>query len=112
MHGTDDPIVPFEGGPAGPFDAPFPAIPDWINTLAVRNGCEATPEAEPARGSVSGIKFNSCEADVVFYTVSGGGHTWPGGKPLPVWIAGHTSDDLDATQTIWEFFRLHPLPEG
>jgi polyhydroxybutyrate depolymerase len=111
FHGTDDPIVPFEGGTTGPFEAPFPAIPDWIDTLAERNGCDPLPEELPASGVVSGLQFDRCEADVVFYTVAGGGHTWPGGEPLPVWLTGQTTQDVDATQTIWDFFRQHTLPE-
>jgi polyhydroxybutyrate depolymerase len=111
IHGTDDPIVPFEGGTAGPFDAPFPTLPDWIATLAERNGCDAVPGELPASGAVSGVQYSGCEADVVFYTVTGGGHTWPGGEPLPVWIAGHTTEDLNATQVIWDFFQQHPLRE-
>jgi polyhydroxybutyrate depolymerase len=82
-----------------------------VDTLAERNECEAVPNKLPASGAVSGIEFGECKADVVFYTVAGGGHTWPGGEPLPVWIAGHTSKDLNATQTIWDFFLRHPLPE-
>jgi poly(3-hydroxybutyrate) depolymerase len=36
---------------------------------------------------------------------------WPGGDPLPEWIVGHTSDDINATQTMWEFFQQHTLNE-
>jgi polyhydroxybutyrate depolymerase len=111
FHGTDDPIVPFQGGRIRPFDVPFPAIPDWIDTLAGRNACDKVPEALPASGDVSGVQYQDCAADVVFYTVAGGGHTWPGGDRLPVTIAGHTSQNIDATQTMWDFFQEHPLPE-
>jgi len=34
---------------------------------------------------------------VVLYTVEGGGHIWPGGGPLPEWLAGSTSRSIDAT---------------
>ena len=36
---------------------------------------------------------------------------WPGGDHLPEWIVGHTSDDINATQTMWEFFQQHTLNE-
>ena len=49
-------------------------------------------------------------AAVVLYTVNGGGHTWPGGKPMPEELAGFTSNGVDATSQMWAFFREHRLP--
>jgi polyhydroxybutyrate depolymerase len=112
FHGTADPIVPYAGGPSRSFDINFPPVPKWIDTLAERNGCTGAPEQLTASGEVSGIHFTSCEADVVFYTIAGGGHAWPGGDPLPESIAGYTSQDIDATRTMWEFFQSHPLADG
>ena len=48
-------------------------------------------------------------ADVVLLTIEGGGHTWPGGTPLPEWFAGPTSRGVDATRQMWAFFEAHPL---
>lgn len=110
FHGTEDPIVPFEGGRYHDTNFFFPAIPDWVAVLAQRNGCDLEPDDLPASGQVSGIRYTGCAADVTFYTITGGGHTWPGGNPIPKWIAGYTSQDIDATRTLWEFFQSHPLP--
>jgi polyhydroxybutyrate depolymerase len=112
FHGTADPIVPYEGGLVDDGRFTFPAIPDWVAGLAQHNGCTAAPAEIPATGSVSGIRYNTCtqDAEVIFYTIAGGGHSWPGGNPLPEFIAGSTTQDIDATQTMWEFFQLHPLP--
>jgi polyhydroxybutyrate depolymerase len=111
FHGTADPIVPFDGGLVdnGRFD--FPPIPDWVAGLAQFNSCDAMPIEIPATGDVSGIQYHNCEqdADVIFYTIAGGGHSWPGGRPLPEIITGATSTDIDATQAMWEFFQQHPL---
>jgi polyhydroxybutyrate depolymerase len=46
---------------------------------------------------------------VVLYTVRGGGHTWPGGSPLPEWFVGRTTASIDATSLMWAFFSEHPL---
>ena len=36
----------------------------------------------------------------------GGGHTWPGGyQYLPEFLIGKTNRDLDASETIWNFFQ-------
>ena len=112
FHGTTDPIVPFQGGPSRSFNLPFPYVPEWVAALARQNDCSGSPQALPAKGSVSGVQYaNSVTgAEVVFYTIAGGGHIWPGGKPLPKFIVGQHSADIDATRTMWDFFQRHPLP--
>ena len=49
-------------------------------------------------------------ADVVLYTIHGGGHVWFGGEPLPEWFVGPDSRSIDATRQMWAFFRAHSLP--
>ena len=112
FHGTADPIVPFQRGPSNAFDIPFPAIPEWIGAFAKHNGCAEAPLELADSGDVSGIQFVNCAADLVFYTIAGGGHAWPGGEPLPESIVGFTTQDIDATRTMWDFFQQHPLPES
>jgi polyhydroxybutyrate depolymerase len=46
--------------------------------------------------------------EVVFYIINGGGHTWPGS--IPVERLGKTTTQIDASATIWDFFKSHPLP--
>lgn len=110
FHGTTDPIVPFEGGPSDSFDVPFPNITKWVQVMAEKNGCDRIPKTIPTQGEVSGYHFTDCDqnADVDYYIIDGGGHSWPGGDPLPRWIVGHTSDDIHTTQTMWKFFKSHP----
>jgi polyhydroxybutyrate depolymerase len=111
FHGTADQIVPYYGGPSSSFDHPFPLVPEWIEAWAERNGCSLTPNELLGQGEVSGIRYTHCQqkAEVIFYTVDGGGHSWPGGEPLPKWIVGHTTQDIDATRVMWEFFRQYSL---
>ena len=109
FHGTADPIVPYQDGHFGPTGLLFPAIPDWMGELARRNGCDAIPQVLPASGDVSGVEYANCDGEVVFYTIAGGGHSWPGGGYLPRFIVGETTKDIDATRTMWEFFQQHQL---
>jgi polyhydroxybutyrate depolymerase len=111
FHGTDDPIVPFAGGPSRSFDFRFPKVTEWVARAAERNGCSAVSEL-PRVGAVSGLRYTNCDAgaEVIFYQVEGGGHSWPGGEPLPEWIAGHTNQDVDATRLMWEFFEENGMP--
>jgi polyhydroxybutyrate depolymerase len=58
---------------------------------------------------VRGVRYSDCDegAEVIFYTIIGGGHTWPGGTPIPV--VGKTSRDIDATEAMWDFFQAFRL---
>lgn len=107
FHGTADAIVPYEGGPSRGPEMLLPAIPQWMAARAALNGCGGSPAELPASGEVSGLRYSGCAqgADVDFYTIDGGGHSWPGGDPMPQWIVGHTTQDIDATRVMWEFFR-------
>jgi polyhydroxybutyrate depolymerase len=109
FHGTADPIVPYAGGTSGQFH--LPVVPDWIAGWAERSGCNPTPTPLPASGPVSGLRHTGCQdgAEVVFYSIEGGGHAWPGSTPLPRFIVGHTPQEPDATEVMWAFFSRHRL---
>lgn len=111
FHGTEDPIVPYRGGEIMHSGVWFPDIAPWVAQWARHNGCDPAPLALPTRGEVSGVQYTRCRqnADVVFYTVHGGGHAWPGGAKLPEVIVGHTTRDIDATRVMWKFFNKHAL---
>jgi polyhydroxybutyrate depolymerase len=111
FHGTADKIVPYHGGPSRMFRVPFPNMPAWVQSLAAHNGCDPTPKPLSPAGAVTGVRYTGHETNAVvdFYTVAGGGHSWPGGKDMPAFIAGHTTHDVDATRLMWEFFQQHPM---
>ncbi|MDP3293451.1 MAG: PHB depolymerase family esterase [Nevskia sp.] len=50
--------------------------------------------------------YDSCASPqpVRFYTIDGGGHTWPGNH-YQLGFTGRTSQDIDATRVIWNFVR-------
>ena len=110
FHGSEDPIAFYRGGYSRLFNVNFPSIPDWTHELARRNVCTGTPVASVVSPEVSRLEYASCadDANVVLYTIEGGGHTWPGGEPLR--FVGRTTDDIDATRAMWDFFLAHPLP--
>ena len=111
FHGTADRMVPYHGGPSLVTPKPFPDIPTWVANGARRNRCAPMPIDEAVATDVIRRSYVDCAGDagVVLYTVQGGGHSWPGGKPLPEWLVGPTSRSIDATSQMWAFFREHPL---
>jgi polyhydroxybutyrate depolymerase len=112
FHGTADPLVPYDGaGTSWLNPRPFPNIPGFVAAWARRNRCPGKPAQSAVAPDVARREYMGCTADaaVVLYTIRGGGHQWPGGKPFPVWLAGPTSRSIDATNLMWAFFREHPL---
>jgi polyhydroxybutyrate depolymerase len=111
FHGTADPEIPYNGGSSWISPRPFPNVPRWVAKWARRNRCEADPVESVVVADVTRRAYTSCADDavVVLYTIEGGGHTWPGGAPLPEWFVGRTSQSIDATSLMWAFFRDHPL---
>jgi polyhydroxybutyrate depolymerase len=99
--------VPYNGGPSDRFDLPFPKIPEFVHSYAQKNACELTPRTVMDIANVRGVYYSDCRenADVLFYSIEDGGHTWPGGSPLPERITGKTSQEIDATRLMWGFFQ-------
>jgi polyhydroxybutyrate depolymerase len=121
MNGTDDPLIPYEGGKgthrfAGPeFWSTGRTFEFWKKI----NGCadDAPPARVPDRdpddnSSVTRIE-GRCPAgrDIVLYRIDGGGHRFPGWRDdsseptLVDALFGPQNHDIDGAETIWEFFR-------
>lgn len=111
FHGTADPVVPYQGGPSHWFDHPFPQVPAWIARRAELNGCVTLPVSSKVTSSVTLLQYTDCDedADVTLFTIEGGGHSWPGGEPLPEFLVGLTTQEIQATQLMWDFFQRYSL---
>ena len=108
FHGALDRIVPLHGD-VRRLRYDVPAVADWMEDYARCCGCTIRTE-EQLPGAISEVRYQGGPdgVEVVWYTVADGGHTWPGGVPLPRVITGPTSRAVDATAMIWDFFRRHP----
>ena len=110
IHGTNDPVVPFDSGELEG------NIAYWVR----RNGCKTTAsltrlsDTDPSDGTRTRVEtYADCAegADVVLYAIEGGGHHWPGGdEPLRLQPRGHVARDFDGATTIWNFMKRHPKP--
>jgi polyhydroxybutyrate depolymerase len=111
FHGTADPLAPYRGGSTWISEKAFPDIATWSANWARRNRCGPRSIESAVAADVTRREYTNCAdaAAVVLYTIRGGGHSWPGGKPMPMWFVGPTTRSIDATSQMWAFFRAHRL---
>lgn len=104
FHGTNDGLVPYNGGNG------FPSVADTISGWVMRDQCTGGEKTTFEKGNVRCVTRDACAngGEVTLCTVDGGGHTWPGAMPFPV--LGVTTQDIAATDAAWEFFQKHPMP--
>jgi polyhydroxybutyrate depolymerase len=135
FHGTADPIVFFNGGIGTATlgrlfgQSPATTAPATTTTTALANlngaGIPATVSGWAKKDGCDGRATNTrldsqvvqrtyrCPpgAGVVFYIILGGGHAWPGSafsRSISA-ITGFTTFQVDATTTMWSFFKRFAL---
>lgn len=112
FHGTADPIVPYGGGapivPQLGVGVDFVSVAASMEAWRAKNQCAVTPTTFFQHGDATCVEWEHCTdgATTALCTIDGGGHTWPGGLPIP---AGKTSSDIDATAAMLQFFDAHPM---
>ena len=115
ITGTADRQNPIEGGNIklgrGAYGKKPPVhsfLKIWVEML------HCSPEARVIheQNGVKGIVYSRCKEnrEVILYTIDGMGHTWPGGTSLlPERLVGKTSDKINGTNLIWNFFEKHTI---
>jgi polyhydroxybutyrate depolymerase len=108
IHGTADPLVPYEGGRAA-FGFTTISVEETQRRWSVVDGCDATPSAAPEAGPAEGVtrtSYSGCAAGsaVELVTIAGGGHAWPRERA----VGRLPAAGFDATAAIWRFFEAHP----
>ena len=112
FHGTDDEHILYEGGKPKKqadsherVDSPVSfAVSYWVKN----NKCST----RPTRKELGNVLIEThADGDrrtaVVLYTIKGGKHSWPGGTRG--WIFGdEPTQEISATDLMWEFFKHHP----
>jgi len=109
FHGNQDPIIPYRGGIN--YSTVYPDVPRLMQELSKLNQCRQGTE-KPFTGEIGSTSYTRClqDAEVVLYTIDGGGHTWPGdpsSTDSDQW--GYTTHQIDATAVMWQFFQSHPM---
>lgn len=119
IHGTEDTLVPPDGGRIGGWNplvrerGRVGPVSETLDVLARRNGCAGFAEAtlqdrvKTDDSTVVLREYQNCAAPLLHYVVRGGGHTWPGSTPsgLGRRIVGATNQDISATREVERFFK-------
>ena len=116
MNGTDDPLVPYNGGQIKVFKKTRGEIlstDQYLDFWKNQNNCNQDPiitqlpdSNSKDKSTVSVVSY-TCDKQnpVVLYKIKGGGHTWPGGRQyLGKRLIGVTNRDINACDVIWKFF--------
>lgn len=121
IFGDEDPLVPFEGGEIKVFGSKrgtvIPvqkSVEYWLKN----NDCNNNPEEyfqdnfDDGTSLQKEIYLCGDVSEVQYWLIKGGGHTWPGGKQyLPEFIIGKTSEEFNASNEIWNFFKKFSLAD-
>jgi polyhydroxybutyrate depolymerase len=119
MEGTEDPINSYNGGTYKPGRFAVLSAEDSAKAWAKFDRCGEKPAQGklPSSGKGKEIKtftFSGCQADaqVVLYSIKGGGDTWPGGEQyMSEKEVGKTSS-LNANEIIWGFLSTQKIAGG
>lgn len=124
-NGTADRLVPWAGGQVAARSrndhGRVLAVDDTVALWRRLDGCEGAaeasllPDAAPGDGTrIRLAAWRGCRAgaEVLLYTVEGGGHAPPGLRIGPgiELLLGPVSRDADWPELAWAFFRRHALP--
>ena len=85
FHGTEDPIVPYQGGLSKVHGINFPNIPKFVDEVSKVKGCDEKPIVVQVSENVRSHEYIHCDADVIFYSIRGGG----GGEIRSAYIPPH-----------------------
>lgn len=131
FHGTADPLAPYGGGsvPGVPAFVQSPAVEEGVAAWAAVSGCDPDPGEETINDEVRHLTYTGCSDShtVEAYFIENGGHTWPGAgsetadpgeepgggaaqQPATATGSGYTTQAVDASLLIVDFFLAHPRP--
>jgi polyhydroxybutyrate depolymerase len=110
--GTADMVNPYAGGGAPYWQyGALAALQRWSELNDCKQDLQTTAVTEHA----SLLAYSACRQNAVvqMYVAEGAGHTWPGSEysvELYEGALGEVTFEIEATDLMWRFFTLHPLP--
>ncbi len=120
FHGTADDVVPYKGGKVNSVGADglrstVEPVATTMSDWAKHNKCTVGPSTTTDKDVVESQWSNCADsADIDAYSVTGGGHTWPGASDIVAQaIAGRlgkTTETVNASELMWQFFSGYTRP--
>jgi polyhydroxybutyrate depolymerase len=111
IHGTADEHVPYEGGTGSKSfeDRVDLSVAHAVKTWRAIDGCKDASTAK-TKGTITTESWSSChdKTGVTLVKIEGGGHAWPGGKAPRRQFADPTTQEMSASEELWNFFVAHP----
>lgn len=116
------PIISFHGkaDPVNQYVVSKDSRPYWrmgvetaLDKWRQADGCSLDNDGDRLSQEVTVYRWTDCQgsAEIEFYLIDNGGHTWPGGPDRgPDSPGGITNQDISASELIWKFFSRHSLP--
>ncbi|MBS0264043.1 MAG: prolyl oligopeptidase family serine peptidase [Planctomycetes bacterium] len=121
FHGLDDKFAPFLGGVGerSITKVNFLSVPYSVDFWVRANQCSPDPVvSELPACSADGTSVlrkvwggGRNDSEVILFEISGGGHTWPGARPM-LFCVEATTQNVSANDEMWRFFQRHPLPDS
>jgi polyhydroxybutyrate depolymerase len=96
IHGLADPQNTYDGHVASRGAEWEESVPEALAGWAQHNGCDGDATLDDPPGPLSTLSYKGCDAEVRLIRVDGLVHAW-------------ARDEIDATRTMWEFFRANAL---
>jgi polyhydroxybutyrate depolymerase len=128
IHGTGDPIVPYNGGVStvAALTLNFPPVERLVHDYVLNNGGDVMPTIMdlPNTNTADGTAVqlltydggayldnagNARPAEVLLYRIQNGGHNWPGDATGWPGFAVPVNYDISASNEIWKFFSRHEV---
>jgi polyhydroxybutyrate depolymerase len=121
MNGTEDSIIPWAGGDLRRLGRDYGSVLSTEQSVTYWADVAQLPLAQGRRQlladrlpddrcqvAVDTFRLPGREAEVVLYSIIGGGHTVPG-STIPDFkrIVGPKCMEINAAEVIWEFFKRH-----
>lgn len=119
MNGTNDPLMPWQGGKIklifknrGEVLSTEATLHFWLqhNQCSAEESVEQFPDINKDDDSRVSKTIYTCKNNVavVLYTVHGGGHTWPQANiPSRPLLLGKKNMDINAAEEIWKFLSSY-----
>lgn len=117
IHGTDDEYMPFAGGQIAATKTrqnlgQVRSVDDTIAAFKRINSCDGVKETvtldKIGRDETKAVvtEYACKNAPLKHIVIEGGGHTWPGARTgvIADMLLGETSQEVNATAEIWNFF--------